>query len=141
MAHSQGTRQKPPQVFLCTRQKHPQGCLAPNKIEACAFFLLQTRQKPPQVCFGPEHDRSQRRFFLTTQRPMHGVFRSLCFFLRTPQRHMQGFPAPNGPKSVTLSVRSPLSPYGIAYRRGYGLVEPELFKKSLESPLCDRPGS
>ena len=91
MAHSQGTRQKPPQVFLCKRQKHPQGCLAPNKIEACAFFLLQTRQKPPQVCFGPKHDRSQRRVFLTTQRPMQGFSEARFFSFEHHRGIYRGF--------------------------------------------------
>jgi hypothetical protein len=38
--------------------------------------------------------------------------------------------------SVTLSVGTPLFPYGIAYRRVYGLSTSGLFKKSLCGPLC-----
>jgi hypothetical protein len=40
-------------------------------------------------------------------------------------------------KSVTLSVETPLCPYGIAYRRGCGLSTTGLFKKPLCNPLCD----
>jgi hypothetical protein len=38
--------------------------------------------------------------------------------------------------SGTLSIGTPLNPYGIAYRRVYGLSTSGLFKKSLCSPLC-----
>jgi hypothetical protein len=38
--------------------------------------------------------------------------------------------------SVTLSVGTPLCPYGIAYRRTYGLFRRRLFKKHLCSQLC-----
>jgi len=38
--------------------------------------------------------------------------------------------------SVTLSVGTPIYPYGIAYRRAYGLSTAGLFKKPLSSPLC-----
>ena len=42
---------------------------------------------------------------------------------------------PLPPKSVTLPVGTPLSSYGIAYRRGYGLFTRGLFKKSLDRLL------
>jgi hypothetical protein len=39
-------------------------------------------------------------------------------------------------RSVTLSVGTPLPPYGIAYRRGYGFFVQGLFNKSFCSPMC-----
>jgi hypothetical protein len=37
--------------------------------------------------------------------------------------------------SVTISVETPLCPYGIAYRRIYGISTSGFSKKSLNTPL------
>jgi len=51
------------------------------------------------------------------------------------QRH---FRALRARKSVTLSVGTPIFPYGIAYRRAYGSSTTGLLKKKLWwDPLCD----
>ena len=42
------------------------------------------------------------------------------------------------PKFVTLSVETPLCPYGIAYRRSFGLPKSGLLKKSRWHPLCGK---
>ena len=53
----------------------------------------------------------------------------ICGVLFT-QRGTKGFRSNSDQLSVTLSGGTPLSPYGVAYHRGYGLIGTGLFKRS-----------